>query len=245
MRDLVSAIEDHRAMYRADLLIPRLVSRQPPTSLDLNTGVLDQEPGAATGMAMSGRLLRFLSHPEGYGQDFPWHRALWQLRVECRREHPQHRSSEHRYWRGALCWQIVSLTVTREWTPEQAAQILRLESPEPVLSQGLRFIQERMDDFRKAAEKRAREDEGQALVCVCGHSQSRHPRTVEWSCLDFNGVRPCGCKRYRADNQIEPSAPASDDEGEPDWLVERKRYFGRARAMGVKIHDPLRSKDVA
>jgi len=66
---LLGTIEDHRALFRADLLIPKLVSRQPPTSLDANTGVLHQEPGSAVGMSMSGRLLRYLSHPEGYGSD--------------------------------------------------------------------------------------------------------------------------------------------------------------------------------
>ncbi len=38
------AVFTHRELFRADLLIPKLVSRQPPTSLDVNTGVLHQEP---------------------------------------------------------------------------------------------------------------------------------------------------------------------------------------------------------
>ena len=44
--NLDAQLTDHRAMYASDLHIDRLVSRQPPTTLDLNTGVLHQEPAA-------------------------------------------------------------------------------------------------------------------------------------------------------------------------------------------------------
>jgi hypothetical protein len=186
---LSDLIAEHRGMYRADMAIPKLVSRQPPTSLDRNSGVLHQEPGAATGMAMAGRLLKLLGHPEQYGADFPWLKALWLLRVECRRKHPQHRSSEHRYWRGALCWQIVSLTVVADWTPEQAAQILRLKSPEPVLSQALRFIDQTMEDFRDRAAKRERQLEAHALpVNSAAPASERH---------DMGGLHAVDCPRCR------------------------------------------------
>jgi hypothetical protein len=160
MTALEQAIETHRELYRADLWIDRLVARQPPTSLNLNTGVLHQEPAAAIGMTVSGRLLRYVSHPEGYGSDFPWSKALWKLRVHCRRDHPYHRAADRPYWRGALCHQLVTFVIIREWSVANAASILRYDNPEPVLRLALERIESTMDDFRARAEKRAREDEG-------------------------------------------------------------------------------------
>jgi hypothetical protein len=163
---LEQAIELHRELYRADTHIDRLVARQPPTSLDLNTGLLDEEPAAAIGMTVSGRLLRYVSHPEGYGSDFPWSKALWNLKAWCRREHPFHRGADVPYWRGSLCWQLVYLTVVGKpkgdgpATITEAARILRYDNPEPVLRLALERIEQSMDDYRARAEKRAREDEG-------------------------------------------------------------------------------------
>ena len=160
MTTLDATIDLHRQLYHSDLWIERLVSRQPPTSLDLNTGVLHQEPGAATGMPMSGRMLRYLSHPEGYGSDFPWSKALAALKYHCRKNHPDHRRADRPYWRGSLCWQVVFLVVVRGFSPTAAGQILRLERIEPLLPRALRTIEDTMDDYRAKAEKRAREDEG-------------------------------------------------------------------------------------
>jgi hypothetical protein len=199
---LEQAIELHRELYRSDLFIDRLVARQPPTSLDLNTGVLHQEPAAAIGMTVSGRLLRYVSHPEGFGSDFPWSKALWLLRVECRRRHPHHRSAKRPYWRGSLCHEAVKLVIigaeangTGPLSPEHAGQILRIDRIDELLLRCFRFLEESMDDFRRRAEKRAREDEGQALICICGHPWSRHddPATL-FRCT------ACECRRYNADS---------------------------------------------
>jgi hypothetical protein len=191
---LEQAIELHRELYRSDTYIDRLVARQPPTSLDLNTGVLHQEPAAAVGMTVSGRLLRYVSHPEGYGSDFPWSKALWLVRSWCRRNHRGRFHSAEKHWDGSLCHQLVKYVVIRGWSVENAAKILQYDNPEPLLREAFQFIEDRMDDFRAAAEQRAKEDEGRALTCRCGHSWSRHenPATM-FRCVS------CECSRYRAD----------------------------------------------
>ena len=161
---LAATIEDHRAMYRADLLIPKLVSRQPPTTLDPHTGELHVEPGAATGMPMAGRLLKYLGHPEGYGADFPWTKAAWKLRVECRRKHPHHRGADVPYWRGSLCHELVRFTIIRSYSVQSAVEILRYDNPEPLLREAFRFIEQVIDAERAKAERRAREDEGKFTI---------------------------------------------------------------------------------
>ena len=191
---LDSRILDHKALYRADLQIGRLVARQPPTSLDLNTGQLHQEPAAAIGMTMSGPLLRRLGHPEGYGQSYPWTKALWLMRRWCRNDHRRRYHSVERHWNGSLCHQLVIFVVVHGWSVENAGKILGYDNPEPVLREAFDFIEHRIDDFRAAAERKAREDEGQALTCVCGHGWSRHdvPATM-FRCSS------CECSRYSAD----------------------------------------------
>jgi hypothetical protein len=193
MTALEQAIETHRELYRSDTYIDRLVARHPPTSLDLNTGVLHVEDGTRIGMTMSGRLLKYVGHPEGYGADFPWSKALWLLRGWCRRNHRYHMTPRH--WDGALCHQLIKYVIIRNWSVENAAQILQYDNPEPVLRDALQYIEDRIDDFRASAEKRAREDEGQALICVCGHPWSRHddPATL-FRCT------ACTCRRYNADS---------------------------------------------
>jgi hypothetical protein len=164
---LEQAIETHRELYRADTLIDRLVARQPPTTLDLNTGILHVEDGTRIGMTMSGRLLKYVGHPEGYGADFPWSKALWLLRVECRRRHHDHRAADRPYWRGSLCHEAVKLVViggesggTGPLSPEHAGRILRIDRIDELLLRAFRFLEESMDSFRRRAELRAREDEG-------------------------------------------------------------------------------------
>ena len=158
-------IAEHRARFRDDLHIPRLVSRQPPTSIDSNTGVMDEEPAAATGMSMSGRMLRYVSGD--YGSVFPWSKAFWLLKVNCRRNHPHHRSADRPYWRGALCYQAVKLVVVGgeangvgPLTAEQAGQVLKIDQIDQILVAAFRSIDHAVDDFRDRAEKRAREDAG-------------------------------------------------------------------------------------
>ena len=181
MTALEHLIADHRAAYQADLRIDRLVARQPPTTLDLNTGQLHVEPGAATGMPMSGRLLRRLGHPEGFGSDFPWTKAWWSLKHECRRRHLGHTALERPYWRGSLCWMAVKLTViggeSKGEGPmgvERAAGILKVDDLEPVLRRAFRTIEETLDDYRAKAEKRAREDEGHGPGAIIREEPPHH-----------------------------------------------------------------------
>jgi hypothetical protein len=188
---LDARIAHHRDLYRSDLLIERLVSRQPPTSLDVNTGELHQEPGAATGMPMSGRLLKYLGHPEGYGSDFPWSRALYRLRYACRREHPYHRAADRPYWRGSLCHQLVVLCVIREWSIENAAKILRYDRPEPALRYAFGYIEASIDEARRKAERRQREEtSGPGAVPLPVHEQ-RH---------DQPGMHRVECPRCRKED---------------------------------------------
>ena len=199
--NLEATIEQHRGMFRDELAV-RMVARQPPTTLDLNTGQLDSEPAAAIGMTVSGPLLRRIGHPEGYGQLFPYAKALWLLKVECRRSHPQHRDSKRPYWRGSLCHEAVLAVVvgTRlgPLTPKQAAGVLKVDDLDALLLRCFRFLEQTMDDFRRKAERRAREDEGMQLVCRCGHSWSRHnnPATM-FRCSDDDG-----CSRYQANGGL-------------------------------------------
>lgn len=160
MTPLEQSIALHRELYRSDLLIERLVARQPPTTLDVNTGELHVEPGAAVGMTMSGRLLRYVSHPEGYGSDFPWSKALWHLRGWCRRNHRRRYHAAERHWNGSLCHQLVIYVVIKGWSAQNAGQILAYDNPEPVLREAFGFIEVKMDDFRRAAEMRERELQG-------------------------------------------------------------------------------------
>ena len=188
---LAAQITLHRNLYRDDTHISRLVQRQPPTTLDLNTGTLHQEPAAAVGMTMSARLLKYVSHPEGYGAEFPWSRALYRLRYDCRRNHPYHRASDRPYWRGSLCWQLVTFVIVRGWSVHNAAEILRYDNPEPVLRNALAFIEAAMDDARRKAEKRSREDEG--------HGPGAVP-APEWRHHAVPGMHMADCPRCRKES---------------------------------------------
>lgn len=171
---LEQSIETHRQLHRDDAHIDRLVSRHPPTTLDLNTGQLQEEPAAAIGMTVSGRLLRYVGHPDGMGSDFPWARSVAKLRYDCRRNHPHHRGADVPYWRGSLCHQFVRLVIMQGRSVEQAAQILRYDNPEPILRAAFAFIESTMDDFRAKAEKRAREDEGRGPGAVPAPERAHH-----------------------------------------------------------------------
>lgn len=162
--NLAAQIDDHRHLYRQDTYIDRLVARQPPTSLDLNTGELHVEPGAAVGMPMSGRLLKYLGHPEAFGSDFPWSKALWLLRRECRAKHPHHRGANEPYWRGSLCHQAVTFVVVRGWSVENTAKILRYDDPAPVLRWSFDYMERQIDELRRKAERRERENAGRFSV---------------------------------------------------------------------------------
>lgn len=191
---LIATIDQHRSMYRGDLRIERTVARQPPLTVDVNTGQRHQEDGPRVGMTLSGRLLRYLSHPEGYGDQFPWSKALWRLRVECRRNHPYHRGATVPYWRGSLCHQLVMFTIVRGWSVENAARILRYDNPEPVLRQALQWMEDDMARARELAEVRAREDAGRGPGAIPEPELVHHAPSEEH-------VRECPnpeCRRRRA-----------------------------------------------
>ena len=199
---LDSRILDHKALYRADLHVGRLVARQPPTSLNPKTGELKQEPAAAIGMTMSGPLLRRLGHPEGYGQSYPWTKALWLTRRWCRKEHRYHRGQifvmkdgeKVDLWRGSLCHEAVLFVVVFGWSVENTGKILQYGGLGSVVRGAFDFIESTIDNFRADAERKAREDEGQALTCVCGQGWSRHDvPTSLFRCSS------CECSRYSAD----------------------------------------------
>lgn len=178
---LTSLVELHRAAYRDELNVSRMVSRQPPTSLDVNTGMLHEEEATRIGMNMSGSLLRRLGHPEGFGSAYPWMRSLWLLRVECRRRHPHHRSAERPYWRGSLCHQAAKLVIIGgevhghgPLTIQQASKVLRVDKMEPLLRNAFRIIEETIDDFRRQADRRRREEDGYSSVLDRPPTQQRH-----------------------------------------------------------------------
>jgi hypothetical protein len=195
---LEQAIETHRAMFRDELDFSPSQSRPPvaykyqrgegmvPDDSPLVINPLSADeivvPDSATqstqvGMPMSGRMLRYLQGPTA---DTPWATALGMMRAWCRRNHRYHMTPKH--WRGSLCWQLVYMTVVGKplgngpATIHEAARILQYDNPEPV--------------------RRAREDEGQALICVCGHPWSRHddPATM-FRCT------ACTCRRYNANSK--------------------------------------------
>ena len=159
-------IELHRELYRSELALPRLVSRQPAVTIDPNTGERKEELATRTGMNMSGALLRRLGHPAGYGEVFPWARALWLLRHWCRHEHKARGHSgggTRPYWRGSLCWSAVRLCVVGPdkggYGPlsiEDAAAVLRCDRLEPILLEALRFIEGEMDAAHERAVERDR-----------------------------------------------------------------------------------------
>jgi hypothetical protein len=162
---LHNLIADHRQLYAADRHISRLATTTPPPLKDPETGLYSSDPGHL-GMTLTGRFARLLGHPDGFGTSFPWTKALWALRVECRRKHPYHRGADVPYWRGSLCHQAVTLVIIG--TPkgdgpaslQEAQQILRYDHLEPVLRDAFAFIEQSIDDQRARAERRAKEDAG-------------------------------------------------------------------------------------
>lgn len=193
MTDLARSIALHRALYRDDLHVERTVSRQPPTTLDLHTGLLEEEPADGVGMNLSGPMIRKLGHPDGYGAHHPWSKALWHVRSWCRRDHRRRYHASEPQWNGSLCHQMMMYTVVHGWSIQNAAAILDYNDPEPILREALQYIEDKIDDFRRAQERKARLDEGQALTCECGHGWSRHDDPASmFRCT------ACGCSRYRA-----------------------------------------------
>jgi hypothetical protein len=162
MSQLADTLALHRDLYADDLSIPRLVSRTPPTTLDRHTGELEEEPADANGMNLSGPMIRFLGHPESWGDQHPWLKALWLLRGWCRREHPDHRGADKPFYRGSLCHTAVSLCVMGRvpgypgpLSPSEASAVLRTDIEE-VLQRALDWILEQIDRAQRDAIERER-----------------------------------------------------------------------------------------
>lgn len=158
---LFDTIRLHRELYRADpASVTRMVARHPPTTKDRD-GTPQGEPADAVGMNLSARLIRYLGHPEGYGEAFPWRSALWYLRAECRREHRYHREVK---WNGSLCETAVRLVVMDRLTIREASRRLGYSYLARILREGLQFIEDHIDA------RRSELDQGQELpVPPLGH----------------------------------------------------------------------------
>ena len=166
---LEATIALHREMHRDDAYLEKLVSTQPPTTRDANTGIVSQHEATRVGMNMSSRLYRYVEAPGG--AEYPWWAAFKKLRYHCRSAHRKiHTGPDVPYWRGSLCQEAVRLVVIGPerrlpafdgpLTIHQASGLLRYDNLAPVLRYAFAYIESSMDDFRAKAEKRAREDEG-------------------------------------------------------------------------------------
>jgi hypothetical protein len=151
---LTNLIADHRQLFELDLRIPEMVTRHPPVTLDLHTGIPEEEPAAAVGMNVSARLLRLIGHPDGYGHHHPWRTALWRLRYDCRRRHPEHTAEEP--WRGSLCHRLIRLVIEYERPLPDAADELGIDRAKAagLLRAGLIWIEGSIDRARDDAERR-------------------------------------------------------------------------------------------
>jgi hypothetical protein len=170
-KPIAARIRGHRLAYHFDCVVPRLTARQPPTLFDYDTLDWHTEDGAATGMPMSGPMLRRLS--ESPGPRFPWASAFAWLRQECRRYHFDHRGAERPYWRGRLCWEAVRLVViggekgrpfVGPLSVEETGRILRLDRIEELLHRAFDDMEKHAVWLEMRAEKRAREDEGRFTI---------------------------------------------------------------------------------
>ena len=155
MGDLAALVTLHRSLLADDRFIERLVSEQPATQLDPNTGKLDEDPANKLGPNMTARFQRYLGHPEGYGESFPWSKAVWLVGSWCRRNHPHHRGPSDN-WRGSLCRQAIRLVIDIGWSPEHAARVLKAPELDMVLETALAQVERFMDESRAKAEERER-----------------------------------------------------------------------------------------
>lgn len=224
-------LADARAAYASDIRIPQLTQLQPPVTVDLRTGARSEEPSAIIGRMLSGRLLRLLGHPDGYGEQHPWLRSLWRLRyVECRGSHRDH--FEMPAWRGSLCHQVVRLVVVREFSLVSACQVLEVEPDRTsrVLVHALRWIEADIDDRRSAAERREkverdhRASEGLFSVFVREHDVERERR--RWERMRARYPRHYSNPLLAIRHAGEPLLSAWEDE------LRRRRDFHREKGCG-------------
>jgi hypothetical protein len=176
-------IADHRGMYRDELDFSPS-QRTPPVAytyddarrmlvpddrpLVINAMTADEieVPDSATqstqvGVPMSGRMYRYLVGPT---QETPWASSWKALRSWCRKNHRYHTQPPH--WRGALCWELVNLTIVQGMSVYNAAAITQYDDPEPLLDEAFKYIEQQMDRIRDKQELRAREDEGRGPGAV-------------------------------------------------------------------------------
>lgn len=191
---LAALLEDHRAAYKHELAVKMTTAAVPSDTAPIlvrgqYVDVVDAGP--LGGAPFSVTFTRLLGHPEQYGQAYPWARALWMVRVECRRNHPHHRRADRPYWRGALCHQAIRLTVMLGKSPEQAARILRLPSLDELLcgesgrGGAFRILEDAIDAQRARAERRAREDAGRGdgAIPLPQHEHHKVPGLHETDCI--------------------------------------------------------------
>jgi hypothetical protein len=150
-QSLYSLIEDHRALHQVDFYLPQMVSRHPPVTIDLNTGIPEEEPAAVVGMNLNARLLRLIGHPDGYGVHHPWASAAWQLRWHCRRDHRPDNHTENEAWGGALCQRLVTLVIAERQPLPEAALKLEIDTRHAaaLLRSALVWIEHRIDAARQ------------------------------------------------------------------------------------------------
>jgi hypothetical protein len=138
----------HRELYRADpASVTRLVVRYPPVTKS-REGDPEGEPADGVGMNLSAKMIRYLGHPEGYGEVFPWRSALWSLRGECRRTHRYHRDER---WNGSLCeFAIRAVIMARLSVPEAQAR-LGYPTLTRIVREGLEYMEAHLDARQRAA----------------------------------------------------------------------------------------------
>jgi hypothetical protein len=155
-RDLDAAILLHRALYTADVWIPRLHVGRGGNGRSTSTWKDSPDPDPAdaggyggigwTGVEFTGHFARYLDGE--YGQAFPWSKAMFALRHNCRVTHrPKH--TDRVEWRGSLCAELVALVIRQDYSLDMAR--LRLGLPEEgktrrTLDNALLFLERKLED---------------------------------------------------------------------------------------------------
>lgn len=164
---LAERIEDHRHIYQTELKnMYRLHDRFGDPGGGYDPANEDPKPRAktngwgqdATGMPYNQRFRRYLEL--NHSTDTPWSRGLYNLWVECRRSHDDHK--ERPEWRGSLCHQLVGLVVRFGWSYSRACYDLHLDPDrtEDVMHRALRRIEHELDELQARATSTVESDRG-------------------------------------------------------------------------------------
>jgi len=154
-RSLDAMLADHRALYQADLFIPRLSTESPPVFTDSHTGVQSADPMSMIGPTLSKQLAGYIDYHQRDGETvptpsgiFPYARSMATMRRECRRAHSDHWDRPE--WRGSLCNRLVSMTVAEGYAFDRACYDLVVDRKrsERVLRRALVRIVEHMDELQ-------------------------------------------------------------------------------------------------